>query len=125
MVESCVTRPLRSLEKVLTWRLLSTHKDPHFAGQQRVPLVLGRKLRRRKTFPWGIWNEVKWEEELDWDPGDLTAVERGKGSGRQTLGLWGIRQGGLGAREASVGSQVPVEVDVHLPSGSLRDVWVC
>lgn len=53
-------------------------------------------------------------------------MERGKGSGRQTAGLRGVRQGGLGARVASsMGSQVPVEADVHLPSGSLRDVWVC
>lgn len=89
------------------------------------PRSWGENLEGEKPFHGAFWNEVKWEEELDWDPGDLTAVERGKGSGRQTAGLWGIRQGGLGVRVASVGSQVPVEADVHLPSGSLRDVWVC
>ena len=90
------------------------------------PWSWGENLEGEKPFHGAFWNEVKWEEELDWAPGDLTAVERGKGSGRQTAGLQRVRQGGLGARVASsMGSQVPVEEEVHLPSGSLRDVWVC
>lgn len=52
-------------------------------------------------------------------------MERGRGSGHQTAGLWGVSQGGIGARVASVGRQVPVDADAHLPSGSLGAVWVC
>lgn len=68
------------------------------------PQSWGENLEGEKPFHGVFWNEVKWEEELAWDPGDLTAVERGKGSGRQTARLWGIRQGGLGARVAGESS---------------------
>ena len=129
MVGSCVTSvsdrwdPLRKSWLDACWvhtRILA------LLDSRGSPWSWGENLEGEKPFHGAFWNEVKWEEELDRAPGDLTAVERGKGSGCQTAGLRGVRQGGLGARVASsMGSQVPVEADVHLPSGSLRDVWVC
>lgn len=95
-------------------------KDPGFAGQQRgVPLVLGRKLEGEKPFREAFWNEVKWEEELNWAPGDLTAwnVER-----KWASDCWASESKtgwACGTRVASsMRSQVPAEADVHLPSGS-------
>lgn len=37
----------------------------------------------------------------------------------------GSKTGGLGVRVASVGSQVPVRVDVHLALVSPGAIWVC
>lgn len=96
-----------------------TAEDPTFMRENRE-----EKTEKWKSFHEALWNEGKWEQKPVCAPEDITAVEHGRGSGRQKTGTGEWDRGGLGARVAFVGSQVPVQADVHLASGSLGNIWV-
>lgn len=80
------------MERILELEPAKGLKYAGFAKQQKDPSFLGENVDVEPFYE-AFWNEGKGEQKLDQMPGDLIVVERGGGSGRQTAGCWGVRQG--------------------------------